>query len=193
MTPSQVLPSAQPQGFDVASLSSASRLVRRRPPTCPHRSPTAKTWIVWTCLDPLPEPGGRGVSEPDQERRAEMRSRASRFFWSASGRAWRYFCVVWICAWPMRSITLLRSEPPASSHEACAWRRSCIRTGKSMPLALTAGSHTRVRKVLREIGVPALVAKSRSSRSMLCALMCWASASSQSARKPNVRGSLSLG
>jgi hypothetical protein len=33
----------------------------------------------------------------------------------------------------------------------------CTRTPKSMPDALTAGSHTRVRKVLREIGVPTLV------------------------------------
>ena len=39
-----------------------------------------------------------------------------------------------------------------------------MRTAKPTPLALTAGSQTRVRKVLREIGVPALVVKSRSSR-----------------------------
>jgi hypothetical protein len=45
----------------------------------------------------------------------------------------------------------------------CAWRRSCIRTLKSRPEALTAGSHIRVRKVLREIGVPASVANKSSS------------------------------
>ena len=42
----------------------------------------------------------------------------------------------------------------ARSHDACACRRSRTRAPKSMPDALTAGSHTRVRKVLREIGVP---------------------------------------
>ena len=82
---------------------------------------------------------------------------ASRFLRSASGSAWRYCWVVWIWAWPMRSITDLRSEPSASSHEGWACRRSCIRTGKSTPLALTAGSQIRVRKVLREIGVPDVV------------------------------------
>jgi hypothetical protein len=34
------------------------------------------------------------------------------------------FWVVWISWRPIRSITDLRSEPPASSQEACAWRRS---------------------------------------------------------------------
>ena len=87
-------------------------------------------------------------------RRPATRVKASRFFWSLSGSVWRYFCVVWICACPIRSITPFRSAPPASSHDACACRRSCIRTPKSRPEALTAGSHTRVRKALREIGVP---------------------------------------
>ena len=41
-------------------------------------------------------------------------------------------------------------------------RRSCTRTGKPTQEALTAGSQMRVRKVLREIGVPALVANSAS-------------------------------
>ena len=95
-----------------------------------------------------------------------MRVSASRLRWSVSGRVWRYFWVVWIWEWPMRSITDLRSAPPASSQEAWAWRRSWTRTAKPMPLALTAGSQMRVRKVLREIGVPALVANSRSSRPM---------------------------
>ena len=62
--------------------------------------------------------------------------------------------MVWIWAWPSRSITLLRSEPPARSQEAWAWRRSWMPTLKSMPVALTAGSRTWVRKLLREIGVP---------------------------------------
>ena len=39
-----------------------------------------------------------------------------------------------------------------------------MRTLKSTPLALTVGSQTWVRKVLREIGVPTLVVNSRSSR-----------------------------
>ena len=68
-----------------------------------------------------------------------------------------------------------------------------MRTLKPMPLALTAGSQTRVRKVLREIGVPAVVVKSRSSRPRWWVLMCAAMASSQSWRTPKVRGSLSLG
>ena len=41
-----------------------------------------------------------------------------------------------------------------------------------MPLALTAGSQMRVRKVLREIGVPAWVGNSRSSWPMPLARMC---------------------
>ena len=39
-----------------------------------------------------------------------------------------------------------------------------MRRLKETPLALTVGSQTLVRKVLREIGVPAVVANSRSSR-----------------------------
>jgi len=50
-------------------------------------------------------------------------------------------------------MTEARSEPPASSQEAWACRRSCIRTLKETPLALTAGCQIRVRNVLREIGV----------------------------------------
>ena len=46
-----------------------------------------------------------------------------------------------------------------------------MRTGKSTPLALTAGCQTRVRKVLREIGVPVLVVKSSWLRPMLWILM----------------------
>ena len=68
-----------------------------------------------------------------------------------------------------------------------------MRTGKSTPLALTAGCQTRVRKVLREIGVPVLVVKSSWSRPMLWVLMWCAAASSQSSSTPKVRGSLSLG
>ena len=45
-----------------------------------------------------------------------------------------------------------------------AWRSSCIRTGKSTPLALTAGSQTRVRNVLREMGLPDAVVNSGWSR-----------------------------
>ena len=65
--------------------------------------------------------------------------RASRFLASASGRVWRYFWVVVIWAWPIRSITDLRSEPPASSQEAWAWRRSWTRTSKSTPEAFDGG------------------------------------------------------
>ena len=43
-------------------------------------------------------------------------------------RACRYFSVVVMRAWPMRSLTVCRSAPPASSQEAWAWRRSCVRT-----------------------------------------------------------------
>ena len=39
-----------------------------------------------------------------------------------------------------------------------------MRTGKSIPLALMAGSQMRVRKVLREMGVPAVVVNSGWSR-----------------------------
>jgi hypothetical protein len=51
-------------------------------------------------------------------------------------------------ACPSRSITDLRSEPPANSQEAWACRRSCIRTSKSTADALTAGCQIRVRKVV---------------------------------------------
>ena len=52
----------------------------------------------------------------------------------------------------MRSMTERRSDPPASSQDAWAWRRSWMRTLKSTPLALTAGVQMRLRKVLRERG-----------------------------------------
>ena len=39
------------------------------------------------------------------------------------GEGVEVFLVVWICEWPMRSITDLRSAPPASSQDAWAWRR----------------------------------------------------------------------
>ena len=61
--------------------------------------------------------------------------------------------MVWIRECPMRSITERRSEPPASSQLAWAWRRSWTRTLKSIPEALTARVQTRVRKVFREMGV----------------------------------------
>ena len=50
---------------------------------------------------------------------------------------------------PIRSITPLRSAPPARSHDACACRRPSTRTPTLMPDALIAGSPTRVRKCLR--------------------------------------------
>src|SRR5450756_3066651 len=81
-------------------------------------------------------------------------SNAASALSSASGRVCRYFWVVMIWAWPMRSMTDLRSAPPARSQEAWAWRRSWTRTWKSMPERCRAGSQTRVRKVLREIGLP---------------------------------------
>jgi hypothetical protein len=115
--------------------------------------------------------------------RVWTRVRASRLRWSVSGRVWRYFWVVWIWAWPMRSMTDWRSAPPASSQEAWACLRSWTRTGKSMPLALTAGSQVRVRNVFLEIGVPALVGNSRSSCLMPWTRMCSAILSSQGWRR----------
>jgi len=100
---------------------------------------------------------GPGCVQPGGSGRRVMRSSASRLCWSASARAWRYFWVVWMWAWPRRSMTDLRSEPPASNYEAWACRRSWMRTLKSIPLVRTAGYQTRVREVLREIGVPAVV------------------------------------
>src|SRR5262245_30356141 len=49
-------------------------------------------------------------------------------------------------------MTEARSEPPASSQDAWAWRRSCIRALNPTPEALTAGCQMRVRKVFREGG-----------------------------------------
>ena len=75
-----------------------------------------------------------------------MRLRAPRLLASASGTVCRYFWVVVIWAWPMRSITDFRSDPPARSQEAWAWRRSRTWTSRSTPDARTAGSQMRVRK-----------------------------------------------
>jgi hypothetical protein len=47
-----------------------------------------------------------------------------------------------------------------------------MRTLKSTPLALTVGSQTWVRKVLREIGVPTLVVNSRSFRAIDLVRIC---------------------
>src|SRR4051812_30575066 len=89
--------------------------------------------------------GGGLVSEcsalPALPCRRRVLFRALRFLASALGRAWRYFCVVEIWAWPMRSMTDLRSASPARSQEAWAWRRSWTRT--STPEALVAGNQTR--------------------------------------------------
>ena len=52
--------------------------------------------------------------------RWRMRVNASIALSSASGSVCRYFWVVWIWECPRRSITVLRSAPPARSHEACA-------------------------------------------------------------------------
>ena len=49
---------------------------------------------------------------------------------SAPGRLCRYFSVVVMLAWPIRSLTTCRSAPAASSHDAWAWRRSWNRTGR---------------------------------------------------------------
>lgn len=94
---------------------------------------------------------------------------------------------------PIRSITLFRSEPSLRSHEACVCRRSCIRKLNAMPLAATAGSHTRVRRVLREMGVPAVVVKSSSSRLRSRVWMWRATFASHSSSTPKVRGLLSFG
>ena len=77
--------------------------------------------------------------------RCRTDSNAARALSSASGRVWRYFWVVMICAWPMRSMTDFRSAPPARSQEAWAWRRSWTRTWKSMPERCRAGNQTPVR------------------------------------------------
>jgi hypothetical protein len=40
-----------------------------------------------------------------QWRWSAIRLKASRFFWSESDSVCRYFCVVWVCARPIHSIT----------------------------------------------------------------------------------------
>jgi hypothetical protein len=90
--------------------------------------------------------------------------------------------VIW--AWPVWPVTNCRSEPPASSREAWAWRTSWTRTSRSTPDPRTACSQTRVRNVFREIGVPSRVANSRSSgpsRRMLIQSSSW---STRSAGRP---------
>ena len=57
---------------------------------------------------------------------------------------------IWVC--PSLSITVLRSAPLASSHEAWACLRSCIRTVVGSTAARTAGRQTLVRKVFRDVG-----------------------------------------
>lgn len=59
--------------------------------------------------------------------------------WSAWGRVCRYCSVVVSRAWPMRSLTVWRSAPPASSQDAWAWRRSWTRTWNGSPAVLRAG------------------------------------------------------
>jgi hypothetical protein len=54
-----------------------------------------------------------------------------------------------------------------------------MRTAKSIRLAVTAGCQTRLRKVLRAIGMPVVVVKRRWSRPMAWILMWRAAASSQ--------------
>jgi hypothetical protein len=81
----------------------------------------------------------------------------------------------------------------ARGNEVVPSRWQATRTLKETPLAFTAGSHTRVRNVLREIGVPVVVVNSRPSRPMLWILMCSATASSHAWRTAKVLGSLSLG
>jgi hypothetical protein len=84
--------------------------------------------------------------------------------------------VVWICACPTRCMTLSRLDPPASSQGASDWCRSCIRTAKFTPLAVTAGCQTWVRMVFREISVPVLVVKSSSWRPIFRVLVGCATA-----------------
>jgi len=50
---------------------------------------------------------------------------------SVAGRAWRYRLVVVSCDWPIASLTLTRSTPPATSRDPNVWRRSCQRSGGS--------------------------------------------------------------
>src|SRR6266540_1918013 len=156
------------------------------PPAALEELPRGATELV----GPLRYPAGSG-RDPGREPR--IRSRAVRFFWSASGRVWRYFWVVVIWAWPIRSITLLRSDPPASSQEAWAWRRSWTRTSKSTPDAATADRQTRVRKVFLERGVPSRVANSRSPERSRRSVIQSASWPTRSEGRPRVWGSLSLG
>jgi hypothetical protein len=52
--------------------------------------------------------------------RLRMVLRAVTAAWSALGRVWRYFWVVVMEEWPMRSLTTCMSAPPARSQEAWA-------------------------------------------------------------------------
>jgi len=69
-----------------------------------------------------------GLLAPEVPHRQRILAKASSAVSSASGKVCRYFSVVAMLAWPSRSFTTCRSAPPASSHDAWAWRRSCIRT-----------------------------------------------------------------
>jgi hypothetical protein len=76
--------------------------------------------------------------------RSRMLARASSAVSSASG----YLSVVRRLPCPSRCRTTWRSVPPASSQEACACRRSCMRTQISRSAAFRAGNQTLVRNRL---------------------------------------------
>src|SRR5665647_2935505 len=137
-----------------------------------------------------------GVPVAHDVDRCRTDSNAASALSSASGRVCRYFWVVMIWAWPMRSMTDLRSAPPARSQEAWAWRRSCMRTWKSMPERCTAGFQYRVLNVARDRGWPPAVSregKSRSSGPRPSPRMRAVRTSRSSWETARVRDSLSLG
>ena len=90
----------------------------------------------------------------------------------------------------------LQSAPPASSQDACACRRSCIRTWKPRSARSRAGSHTLVRNVLQDIGAPpdfSTDGKRRSSRPRPSSSTRAAMTSTSAGLIRTVRGSSSLG
>src|SRR5262245_19402168 len=65
--------------------------------------------------------------------------RASIAVSSVPSRVPRYLCVVTMLECTSRSLTTSRSAPPASSHEACAWRSPCTVTVSGQSARLDGG------------------------------------------------------
>ena len=89
--------------------------------------------------------------------------------------------MVWICACPIRSITPYRcaasEKPPCMSVPKIMYPNTEVDARR-----LTAGSHTRIRKLLREIGVSTSVLNRSSSRPIAWTLLCLATSSSHADR-----------